>query len=716
MLSKNLLALALNKYKSLIEMSPKVPAKDKESLSLVYTPGVAQACKTIQEKPEEVYNLTNKGNSMLIITDGSENPSGDARNYHWLPYLETMAVYYKQLVNVDIYPLILDRNQTKSIDSVYEVLDNLTPGFSGYELFGFEKSRAEKLAELSQQNALGTFLLIPTVKAQIKEVLRTQLRDDLVKSNALAAGLIRAALDCQVYNTITIDTVTRFAKAISKQADLLSKDNYYEITKQAVFEATTLFESEGLIKNKSMNAERVREKLDRFYIEGPQSWLKHSAYDYLDERHNFKDNAVELHRVHVGVTNLKPKLSLKDIASFSHFFKKENLEEVRDFILEDPPRNAYDATMKNNVCAIITNGTAILGLGDIGPEAGQPVMEGKSVLFKQLSGVDVVPLPIKEKDADKAISLISRFGHTFAAINLEDIKAPSCFKIETELQKKLDIPVFHDDQHGTAVVALAALLNAVRLSKKKIEEIDIVINGGGAAGLAITELFIASGVKKIIMCDTKGAIYEGRKENMNPQKDKLAKLTNRNNLQGKLEEVIKGADVFLGVSVGGVLTKEMVKSMNEKPIVFAFANPEPEIMPDDAKEAGAYIVATGRSDFANQVNNSLVFPGIFRGAIDIRASTVSVGMQLAAARAIAGLITDKELNPEYIIPGALDYRLPLCVATEVIKMGTKDGVASREIDLELYKENFKYFVLHGGFNPSKNISKHDEPKINTQAK
>lgn len=706
MTSKSILAITLNKYKSLIEMAPKVPARDKESLSLVYTPGVAQACKVIKNKPEEVYNLTNKGNSIIILTDGTLDPSGDAKNYHWLPYLETLAVFYKQIVNIDAYPLILDRDQTKSVDSVYEVLDNLTPGFAGYELYGFEKSREEELAGLSQKNNLGLLLLVPTVKAQIQQVVGTKLGEDIVKVYTLAAALLRAALDCQAYTTLTSEIVTKYVQAVAKHTELLEKDNYYEIAKQAVFEAATLLSAEGLNTNKSVTPDSIRQKLDRYYIEGPQSWLRHSAYDYLDERHNYNENAVELHRVHIGVTNVRPKLAFKDIASFKHLFDQKNLEQARDYILKDPARNAYEASLKNNVCAIITNGTAILGLGDIGPEAGHPVMEGKSVLFKQLAGVDVVPFSIKEKDADKAVSLISRFGHTFAAINLEDIKAPSCFTIETDLQKNLDIPIFHDDQHGTAVVALAALLNSLKLSKRKIEDIKLVINGGGAAGLAITELFMEAGVRKIVICDTKGAIYEGRPANMNEEKDKLAKLTNRDKEQGKLEDVVKGADVFLGVSAGGVLTKEMVKTMKENPIIFAFANPEPEIMPDEAKAAGAFIVATGRSDFANQVNNSLVFPGIFRGAIDIRATKITMRMKLAAARAIANLIKDEELKPDYIVPGALDYKVPLCVALEVVKTGTQDGEALRKIDLELYKENFKYFVLHGGFNPAKDYSQH----------
>lgn len=690
-------------------MAPKVPAKDKESLSLVYTPGVAEACNTIKDKPEEVYNLTNKANSILIITDGSESASGDAKNYQHLPALEVRAVFYKQLFNIDAYPLLLNRDLTKTPEDFFEVLYNITPGFAGFELFNVEKSREEKILALNQNQPLKTLLLPSSVRAQVDEAAGKALNQDIVKTNTLAGALVRAALDSGAYSAITGDVITKYVESVLKNKELLEKDNYYEIALAAVEEAAKALS--GLSTNKEANPQQIRTKLDQFYVEGPHSWLHHSKFDYLDEKHGYKENAVELHRVHIGVTNLKTKLDFKDISFFKHLFAKENLQQVSDFILEDVVKRPYEVTMKNNMCAIITNGTAILGLGDIGPEAGMPVMEGKSVLFKQLAGVDVIPLSIREKDADKAIRVIERFGHTFAAINLEDIKAPACFKIENGLQERLDIPVFHDDQHGTAVVTLAALLNALKIAKKKPEDIKLVINGGGAAGLAITELLLEGGVKSIVICDTKGAIYEGRPENMNEEKNKLAKITNRHQEKGKLEDVLKGADAFLGVSVGGVLSKEMVKSMKENPIIIALANPEPEILPDEAREAGASVIATGRSDFPNQVNNSLVFPGIFRGAIDIRASKISTGMKMSAAHAICSLVKDEELNPEFIIPAALDFKVPLVVSTSVVETGMKEKVALKEIDMKLYRESFKYFILHGEFNPSKKTGKHQGEKI-----
>jgi malate dehydrogenase (oxaloacetate-decarboxylating) len=687
-------------------MAPKVPARDKESLSLVYTPGVAEACTVIKNKPEEVYNLTNKANSILIITDGSESASGDGKNYQYLPALEVRATFYKQLFNIDAYPLLLNRDLTKTPEEFFEVLYNLTPGFAGFELFHVEKSREEKILALDQSQPLKTLLIPSSVRAQIDEAVGNQ---DIVKTNTLAGALVRAALDNRAFTAIPGDVIKTYAQSVLKHKEVLAKENYYEIALQAVEEAAKALS--GLATLKEVTPEESRNKLDQFLVEGPHSWLHHSKFDYLDEKHNYKDNAVELHRVHIGVTNLKPKLDFKDISFFRHLFGKENSQEVSNFILEDVKKRPYQVTMKNNMCAIITNGTAILGLGDIGPEAGMPVMEGKSVLFKQLAGVDVIPMSIREKNPEKAVSIIERFGHTFAAINLEDIKAPECFKIEGGLQERLDIPVFHDDQHGTAVVTLAALLNALKVIKKKPEDVKLVMNGGGAAGLAITELLLEGGIKNIVICDTKGAIYEGRPENMNEEKNKLAKITNRNQEKGKLEDIVKGADVFVGVSVGGVLKKEMVKSMKENPVIIALANPEPEILPEEAQEAGAAVIATGRSDFPNQVNNSLVFPGIFRGAIDIRASKITTGMKMAAVHAICGLIKEEELKADFIIPGALDFKVPLGVASAVVETGMKEGVALREIDMKLYKENFKYFTLHGEFNSTKKTGKGQEEKI-----
>lgn len=336
---------------------------------------------------------------------------------------------------------------------------------------------------------------------------------------------------------------------------------------------------------------------------------------------------------------------------------------------------SYDLTLRHNLCLVVTDGTAVLGLGDIGPEAGMPVMEGKCVLFKAFGGVDAFPLCIKSKDVDEIVNTIYLISGSFGGVNLEDIAAPRCFEIERKLKEKCDIPIFHDDQHGTAVVTLAGLLNAIKLVGKKKENVRIVINGAGAAAISITKLLLSCGFPNIILCDRRGAIYEGRTDGMNWIKDEMAKITNKEKKHGSLAEVLVGADVFIGVSAPGTLTVDMVKTMNKDSIVFACANPVPEIFPDDAKKGGAAVVATGRSDFPNQINNVLAFPGIFRGTFDVRASDINDEMKIAAAYALASLISDKELNPDYIIPAAFDKRIADTVAAAVREAAEKSSVA-----------------------------------------
>lgn len=335
---------------------------------------------------------------------------------------------------------------------------------------------------------------------------------------------------------------------------------------------------------------------------------------------------------------------------------------------------SYELTRRSNLVAVVTDGTAVLGLGDIGPEAGMPVMEGKCALFKAFGDVDAVPICVRSKEVDDIVKTVSLIAGSFGGINLEDISAPRCFEIEEKLKETCDIPIFHDDQHGTAVVTLAALLNALKLTGKKMEEIKVVTSGAGAAGIAIIKLLIAMGLKNVILCDRKGAIYEGR-EGLNKEKEEMAKITNKDHEAGTLEEVLKGADVFIGVSAPGCVTQDMVRSMNENPILFPMANPTPEIMPDLAKEAGAAVVGTGRSDFPNQINNVLAFPGIFRGALDVRASEINDEMKIAAAKAIASFVTDNLLSADYIIPSALDKNVATAVAEAVAKVAKETGVA-----------------------------------------
>lgn len=336
---------------------------------------------------------------------------------------------------------------------------------------------------------------------------------------------------------------------------------------------------------------------------------------------------------------------------------------------------SYELTRRWNMCLVVTDGSAVLGLGNIGPEAGMPVMEGKCVLFKAFGDVDAFPLCIKSNDVDEIVNTIYMISGSFGGVNLEDISAPRCFEIEKKLKEKCDIPIFHDDQHGTAIITLAGLTNALKVVGKKKEDVHVVMNGAGAAAISIARLLLTAGFKNITLCDRKGAIYEGRPEGMNPVKDEMSKVTNLDKKAGSLADMLVGADVFIGVSAPGAVTTEMVKTMNKDAIVFACANPTPEIFPDDAKAGGAKVVSTGRSDFPNQINNVLAFPGIFRGAFDVRAKEINDEMKLAASEALANLIADEELSPEYIIPKAFDKRVGPAVAKAVAEAANRTGVA-----------------------------------------
>ncbi|WP_453994472.1 NAD(P)-dependent malic enzyme [Bacillus nitroreducens] len=393
-----------------------------------------------------------------------------------------------------------------------------------------------------------------------------------------------------------------------------------------------------------------------------------------------REEALHIHQIHKGKLESKSKVPVKNAKDLSLAYSPGVAEPCKD--IYDDKSKVYEYTMKGNMVAVVTDGTAVLGLGNIGPEAALPVMEGKAVLFKSFAGVDAFPICLNTTDIDQIVETVKLLEPTFGGVNLEDIAAPNCFIIEERLKKETNIPIFHDDQHGTAIVTVAGLVNALKLVGKKISEIKVVANGAGAAGIAIIKLLYRYGVRDIIMCDSRGAIYEGRTFGMNDVKEEVAKYTNRNRLEGTLADVLKGADVFIGVSVAGALTAEMVKSMNQDPIIFAMANPNPEIMPDVALEAGAKVIGTGRSDFPNQVNNVLAFPGIFRGALDARATHINEQMKIAAVEAIASLVTPEELRPDYVIPGPFDPRVAPAVAANVARAAMETGVARITVNPE----------------------------------
>ncbi len=387
---------------------------------------------------------------------------------------------------------------------------------------------------------------------------------------------------------------------------------------------------------------------------------------------DYAKEALRMHREWRGKLDIVPKMSIKNKDDLSIAYTpgvaQPCLEIKKDVNL------SYELTGRWNTVAVITDGTAVLGLGDIGPEAGMPVMEGKCVLFKEFGGVDAIPLCVRSKEVDKIVDTVALLAGSFGGVNLEDISSPRCFEIEKRLKEICDIPIFHDDQHGTAVVTLAALINALKLVGKDIKNIKAVVSGAGAAGVAIVKLLMSMGLENVIMCDSKGIIYKGR-DRLNEITTQMAEVTNRELVKGTLADAMKGADVFIGVSAPGIVTEDMVRSMAEKPILLPMANPVPEIMPELALKAGAAVVGTGRSDFPNQINNVLAFPAIFRGALDVRAYDINDEMKTAAALALAGLISDEELSPEYIIPKPFDPRVREAVATAVMEAARKSGVA-----------------------------------------
>ena len=403
---------------------------------------------------------------------------------------------------------------------------------------------------------------------------------------------------------------------------------------------------------------------------------------------SLRDDALEMHRENQGKLEITPNVKVTNKQQLSLAYSPGVAEPCKE--IHEDSRKVYEYTIKGNTVAVVTDGTAVLGLGNIGAEASIPVMEGKAALFKSFAGINGVPIALDTTDTQEIIKTVKLIAPNYGGINLEDISAPRCFEIEEALKKETNIPIFHDDQHGTAIVTMAGLINALKIVDKELTDIKVVLNGAGAAGIAIVKLLHAYGVNNMIMCDSKGAIYSGRNFGMNDTKTYVAKWTNKDKVEGSLEEVIKDADVFIGVSVADILTQDMVKTMADDPIIFAMANPNPEINPNEAKQAGAKVVGTGRSDFPNQINNVLAFPGIFRGALDVEATHINEDMKKAAVEAIVHLIDENELHPDYCIPGPFDKRVAPSVAKNVAKAAMESGVARIKIDTqEIFDKTMK---------------------------
>jgi malic enzyme len=686
----------------LLEISIKVNIRDASTLSMVYTPGVATPCLDIQKDITRAYEFTNKGNSILVLTDSSKLRRTKWNDNAAMPYLEGFCAIYKHYANIDAYPIILDSSKVTDENILCDTVNAISLSYSGVELFGVNEDRMKKFGELFEKSAFkDKYAYIDTnCKKSIDDYLKDKKTP--LSSHSIVSAIWRVILDCHVTGNATpilthvFDLIKNGSIKLeggfhTQYFNVLDAVIDYVFDKKLVNNTLDKYNWKGQPTTKDY----VRDKYDAFSTFGHRAWVEDMPKGYYMKKHTNPENADLLHSRNKGVIEIGLKIQINCPNHLKHLFSWENLDAVSKKIIEKPEL-VYVYTCKNNYGAIVTNGTAILGLGNIGALAGMPVMEGKSVLFKHFGGTDICPICIQEYDNDKLIAYIQRISPSFAIINLEDIKGPDCFNIENKLIETVECPMFHDDQHGTACVVLAGLINAMKLRGTKPEDAKIVMNGAGAAGIAVCQLLMNYGFKNFIVCDTKGAIYEGRPENMNPFKNKIAELTNREKVKGTLADVLKGADAVIGLSGPNTISIDNVKSMAPKPIVFALANPTPEIFPDDAKKAGAYIIATGRSDFPNQINNSVVFPGIFRGTIDTRAPKITIDMKIAASKAVANLVPADKLSPDMIMPNSLDINTSIRVATEVAKVVMEKKLTKKEgINIDMVEEDIHSFFIDG---------------------
>ncbi|MGD8529791.1 MAG: malic enzyme-like NAD(P)-binding protein [Syntrophobacterales bacterium] len=518
-----------------------------------------------------------------------------------------------------------------------------------------------------------------------------------IRSSLVTPGFFRGLLDVRarrvnraMYLEMARDLAAMIPEKDLSPSNIIPRQMDWRISPVIAKAVAKAAQETGMARltSEEVSPETIKERTESYIYEGELAWLPSEGQDY--GKLSIEEESLELHCRYQGCVQVYTKVPIKDEEIYRRLYCPEAVAHVCQEILKDPMA-AYDYVCKNNLVAIVSDGSAVLGLGNIGPRAALPVMEGKAVLFKTFGGVEAFPICISTQDVDFIVRAVESISPAFGGINLEDISSPRCFEVEQRLKESLDIPVFHDDQHGTAVVVLGALINALRLAGRKLRDAKIIFNGAGASAIATAKLLIQAGAKQIIVCDTKGAIYKGRSKGMNLIKKEMAAITNPGKRKGSLAQVLKNAEVFIGLSGPNLLNGKMVKSMAPDPIVFALANPVPEIHPKEAKKAGAAIVATGRSDFPNQVNNCLAFPGIFRGALDIRARAINDAMNIAAAKAIAELTGD-ELSPNHILPGALDFRVPPAVAEAVAQAGIETGVARLKIDPKRVARHTREFI------------------------
>lgn len=539
------------------------------------------------------------------------------------------------------------------------------------------------------------------------KVVATSLNDapNQLNSSLVFPGVFRGALDVRatdINNAMLYGAAHAMADLVTEdelgQGIILPQPLDYRVSAKIAHAVAAAALDSGVAQVK-VHPALIEDKVMKFVYEGSNAWVEEAVDTPESASRSIDEISLDNHKRYHGVIEAVSYVPIRDNYIYNLVYSQPEAARPCEMI-RDNPDLAYDMTLKNNLVGIVTDGSAVLGLGNIGPGAGLPVMEGKAVLFKTFGGVEAFPICLRTQDIDEIVETVKKIAPVFGGINLEDIAAPRCFDVEKRLTEELDIPVFHDDQHGTAVVVLAALVNAIKVADKKMEGLRIVVNGAGAAALSVSKLLLKAGAKDIVICDTTGVIYKGREKGMNPFKRAIAEITNLSDERGDLESVMRGADMFLGLSVPGMVSQDMVRSMAKDPIIFALANPVPEIMPDAAYAAGAKVMATGRSDFPNQVNNSLAFPGIFRGALDVRAREINDDMKIAAAYAIADLITGNQLESGTVIPAALDFQVPPAVASAVAKAAVETGVARRPMDPAEVAKQLNHYITEGMFAPS----------------